>query len=90
MRRDLIEAYLGRYEEEYMRGYRDYVQREAELQTATGAEVLAVQNYDAWVSHVVEQEIEDDTPMERLAEYLEWNGIIGYLSPIFAIANGES
>lgn len=39
----------------------------------------------AWAS----DKIRRDPPKERLAVYLQWNGIIGYTGRIYDIATGE-
>lgn len=36
------------------------------------------------------QMIRKDTPKERLATYLQWNGIIGYTNRIWEISQGET
>ena len=89
MRNDLIEAYVGRREDELRAQYNVYVQREAELQKAEGGDCVAVTSFEYWSMDAAEQMALADSPAQRLEEYLHWNGIIGYTSAIFAIATGE-
>lgn len=48
---------------------------------------------EAWTDEQYRQAIADKikshTPKERLAVYLNWNGIIGYTGRIWEIAQGE-
>lgn len=78
MRSDLIEAYKGVNEDDLQRAF-----------TAT-IFTPSDPDYDAWVEMKVILMIQAHTPKERLDTYLQWNGILGYTSAIFAIATGET
>lgn len=81
----LIEAYLGRFEEEYQAlhpEYEEYVKREGR-----NGEV-AVEAFDLWLEHKAHAHILGHSPLQRLEVYLEWEGIIGFTSRIWAITQG--
>lgn len=78
MRRDLIEAYMGVYEDDLLRAHR-----------VTFASSPEVQDFNQWAEGKVPAMIRAETPKERLDTYLQWNGILGFTSAIFAIATGE-
>lgn len=78
MRRDLIEAYTGVHETDLRRAY------EATKFFPTTPE------FAAWREMKVTLMIISETPKERLDTYLQWNGILGFTSAIFAIATGET
>lgn len=85
MRADLIEAYVGRREDELRRAYDEFVQREASL---SDGETLAVPSFDSWAEEAAEDMILRDDHRTRLETYLLWNGIGGYTTAIYEIANG--
>ena len=85
MRSDLIEAYVGRREDELRAQYDDYVQ----LETNRAGGVVAVETYESWAEQAAIPMIEADSLKQRLEEYLHWNGIFGHTSATFAIATGE-
>ena len=74
----LLTAYLGYFEEEYRGEYEEYVK----------AEVEAVEAYKSWSANKARALIHTHSPEERLHIYLTWEGIIGYTSQIFNIAQG--
>lgn len=71
---DLIEAYKGYYEDEWMYEFGEY--------ETEGTESPA---YTKWSK----EKILNHSPKERLEIYCEWNGILGYHSRLFEIATGE-
>lgn len=80
IRNDLIEAYKGYYED-------DRETAQAYEKEFTGQNIR--QDFDQWLTERVKIQIIVDTPKERLAIYLEWNGILGYSDSIFDIAMGK-
>lgn len=85
MRSDLIEAYAGRLEDEPAMRKR-YI---THLENRASIGALTTSSYEEWLKTAVAPMIEADSPAERLAHYLAWNGIIGYTLSIYAIATGE-
>lgn len=83
-RRDLIEAYIGRYEDdpEYRSRYETY----SSFMVEKG---WVPPTYESWMEGQVTPLIEQASPEDRLEHYLTWNGILGYTSSIYAIATGE-
>lgn len=74
---DLIEAYKGYYEKESILPW-------------TNAEAgYVLMGPDAAIDKWVREKIESDSPKERLAIYLEWNGILGYTNRIWELSQGE-
>lgn len=86
MRNDLIEAYIGILEGDHglERDYQIYARGAVE----DGEEVMMT--FEGWLRPHAIDAIQKETPREHLEKYLEWNGIIGYTSAIYAIATGES
>lgn len=82
MRKDLIEAYVGHFED-------DWDTRQRYDRYVTSAEGEACPSFEYWLESEVEDLIRESSPKRRLEIYLEWNGIIGYERAIFAIATGE-
>lgn len=82
--RDLMEAYIGLYSEDWLR---DAV-GEASHQYNLDGEVT--EPIKKWQDIRARLAISAATPKERLAAYLEWNGIVGYTDRIFELANGET
>lgn len=76
---DLIEAYVGHYEDEWM----------AELYEEVGGQNVEEDAHEAWMKARATREIINHTPKRRLEIYLEWNGILGYGSRIFEVATGH-
>lgn len=75
---DLVEAYLGYHEDDLVAEYAHLKQGESDMQA-----------YDQWVLATIEKRVRNDSPRDRLATYLEWNGILGYTGRIFEIATGQ-
>lgn len=82
---DLIEAYIGFYEDNYevQNEYKQFVNVEGK-----GGE-LAAQDFDSWLAEWIARKIKSHSPKERLEVYLTWNGIIGYTNRIWSITQGE-
>lgn len=76
----LIEAYKGFYEDE-MRADFDEHFIEHGLGAAKREQVFNLE----WA----EKKIRSHTPKERLAIYLEWNGILGWTDIIWDISQGS-
>jgi len=81
----LIEAYKGHYEDD--RQIRQYYQDwlKAEMQNGHSDAL----SFEGWFEGWVEEAIRTATPKERLAIYLEWNGILGWTEMIWSISQGE-
>jgi hypothetical protein len=81
----LIEAYVGRFEDDWevKQNYEAYVKQEGQ----DGQ--VAVEAFARWIRTWAKNRILSDTPKERLTTYLEWNGIFGYANIAFEIATGE-
>lgn len=78
MRRDLIEAYMGVYEDDLLRAHHIIFAHSPETQ-----------DFIQWAEGKIPAMIRGATPRERLDTYLQWNGILGFTSAIFAIATEE-
>ncbi len=74
---DLVEAYEGIYEDDFKFDFE---------QGIVGPTGLSKEQY---VKVRVRHRIREHTPKERLDVYLQWNGILGYTSRIWAISQGE-
>lgn len=77
--KDLLEAYIGYYEDEW----------EAELYEEVGGTNVSDEDHKAWMKSRAIKEIISHAPKRRLEIYLEWNGILGYGSRIYDIATGH-
>lgn len=78
MRDDLLEAYLGVFADDLKRAF-------------DVTEFTPVKpDFDEWAVMKAALMIQGAPPKERLDTYLQWNGILGYTSAIFAIATGET
>lgn len=75
---DLVEAYVGYHEDEWLEELHDEV---------AGANV-SDKEWETWSRNRATQEILDHTPQRRLEIYLEWNGILGYSGRIYELATG--
>jgi len=78
---DLVEAFLGVYEEDYRKEYDLYVEKHKGE--------LALPSYDYWVEDLARNSIRKSTNEERLDVYCQWNGIIGFSNRLYKIATGE-
>lgn len=76
---DLIEAYVGYHEDEWME----------ELRSEIGDKPITDDEVKLWMKNKATQKILNHTPKRRLEVYLEWNGIIGYVGRIFELATGR-
>ena len=76
---DLIEAYIGYYEDEWME----------ELRSEIGDKPITDEEVKLWMENRAIQEIVNNLPLARLKIYLEWNGIIGYAGRIYELAIGH-
>jgi hypothetical protein len=76
---DLIEAYVGYYEDEWLEEFHNEV---------AGANV-ADEEWKTWSRNRAIQKIVNHTPKRRLEVYLEWNGILGYIGRIYELATGH-
>lgn len=81
---DLVEAYKGKYEDDwYIKSlYEEFVKKEGQ----DGQ--LAVIDYESWLGDWIRNKIEKDDPKTRLSIYLEWNGILGWTNRIWEITQG--
>ena len=77
--KDLVEAYVGYYEDEW----------EAELYEEVGGANVSDEDHKSWMLSRATKEIINHTPKRRLEIYLEWNGIIGYSGRIYELATGH-
>lgn len=78
IRADLIEAYRGVYEQELVDAHRVTFYNSPETQ-----------DFNQWAEGKIPAMIQAATPRERLDTFLQWNGILGFTSAIFNIANGR-
>lgn len=75
----LLEAYLGYNEDEWEREYEGFKTHAADNEMVP---------YKEWSYKRAEKVIRAHTPKQRLAIYLEWNGILGYTETIWDISSG--
>lgn len=79
---DLIEAYKGYNSDEWEREhYEEFAGAPSRNEE--------VPDLDAWMKEKAIKVITAHTPEQRLAIYLEWNGILGYTKRVFDIATGK-
>lgn len=82
----LTNAYIGTYEDEL---------REKHALVFAGESIA--EDFDSWAKRAVKlgwlgcpfTPISEATRHERLAVYLQWNGILGFTETIYAIATGD-
>lgn len=76
---DLIQAYQGYYEDDWMDEF---------SRSKDGAGNFAI-TYKEWLAKRTDEWIRRDSPRDRLRIYCEWNGILGYDNRIWEIAQGS-
>lgn len=84
---DLFEAYEGYYEKELEKELRPKYDAYVEQERKKGA--IVVEAWEGWIKFPVAEKIKALSPKERLAIYLEWNGILGWTNRIWELSQGE-
>lgn len=74
---DLIEAYEGTYEEDFIRDWENKLPDVGEL------------SKEEYFNMRVGERIREHNAKERLDVYLTWNGILGWTHRIWSISQGE-
>lgn len=76
---DLIEAYKGYYEDDWL----------VEFYEEVAGTNVSEEEQETWMTSRAIQEIVNNLPLARLRIYLEWNGIIGHTGRIYELAIGH-
>jgi hypothetical protein len=84
----LVEAYKNYFETEIQQDFDRVSNAMADDLTISEA-VLAQMDFETFEKKRVREIILAHTPRERLAVYLEWNGIQGYTDTIYEISVGD-